>query len=64
MRRMSEKRRKVVAMSGGLAAMSGIGPLVLQRHTWLRWAWMALVVTLMVRVIVLMVRLRRSEGCE
>jgi len=63
MRRLSEQRRRLAAMAGGLAAMSGTAPLLLQHHSRLRWGWLALMVTLMVWVIVLMVRLRRNEGC-
>ena len=63
MRKISVQRRRVVATAGGLAAMSGVGPLLLQRHYWARWAWLGLMVTLFARVIALMVRLKRDERC-
>ena len=63
MRQMSVQRRRVVALAGSVAAMSGLGPLLLPRHSWMRWGWMGLMATLLVWVIVLMARLRRDEGC-
>jgi hypothetical protein len=43
--------------------MSGLGPLLFPRHSAARWVWMGLMATLLVWVIVLMLRLRRDEGC-
>jgi hypothetical protein len=63
MRRMSVQRRRVVVLASSVAAMSGVGPLLFARHSWLRWGWMGLMAALLAAVIVLMVRLRRDEGC-
>jgi uncharacterized membrane protein len=52
-----------VVLASSVAAMSGVGPLLFQRNHWARWVWMGLMAVLLVRVIVLMVRLRRDEGC-
>jgi hypothetical protein len=46
-----------------MAAMSGVGPLLLPRHSVARWIWIGLMVILFVRVIVLMSRLKKAEGC-
>jgi hypothetical protein len=64
MRQISAARRRVVVLAGSLAAMSGTGPLLLRRHPLAGWIWLGLMVTLLVRVIVLMVRLRKDEGCQ
>lgn len=64
MRKMSEERRRLVTMCGAVAAMSGMGPLML-RHAnrqW-HWVWMAVVAALEIVLIVKLVRLRRTEGC-
>ncbi len=62
MRRLSAARRRVV-LAGSMAAMSGVGPLLLPRHSVARWIWIGLMVILFVRVIVLMSRLKKAEGC-
>jgi len=54
----------VVALAGSLACMSGVGPVLLRHHPLMEWVWLGLYILLMVCVIVLMVRLRREEGCE
>jgi uncharacterized membrane protein len=46
-----------------MAAMSGVGPLLFQRNNQARWVWLGLMAVLVVRLIVLMVRLRKDEGC-
>ncbi len=63
MRQISAARRKVVVMASSLASMSGVGPILLKHHHWAQFVWMGLMATLLVWVIVLMVRLRRDEGC-
>lgn len=63
MRQLSARRRRLVSFSGSVAAMSGLGPLLFPRHSAARWVWMGLMATLLVWVIVLMLRLRRDEGC-
>jgi hypothetical protein len=63
MRRLSVKRRRVVSAAGSVAAFSGIGPLLTRGHPGLELAWIGLMATLLVGVIVLMVRLRQDEGC-
>ncbi len=63
MRRLSAARRRVVALAGSMAAISGVEPLLLQRHSLARWIWLGLMATLLVRLIVLMARLRKDEGC-
>ena len=64
MRKLSEPRRRVVALAGSLACMSGVGPVLLRHHPLMDWVWWGLYILLRVCVIVLMVRLRREEGCE
>jgi hypothetical protein len=63
MRRMSRERRRVVVMAAGVASLSGLGPVILAGHPRLRVVWLAGMVVLLVWVIVLMVRLRRMDGC-
>ncbi len=64
MRRMSLARRRVVVLASSMAAMSGVGPLLLQGHRTLQWVWIGLMLALLARVVVLMARLRRDEDCE
>jgi hypothetical protein len=64
MREMSLKRRRVVGLASSLACMSGVGPVLLRHHPLMEWVWLGLYIALMVWVIVLMVRLRRDEGCR
>ncbi len=63
MRRLSAARRRVVVLASSMAAMSGVGPLLFQRNNQARWVWLGLMAVLVVRLIVLMVRLRKDEGC-
>ncbi len=63
MRRLSAARRRVVVLASSMAAMSGVGPLLFQRNNLARWVWLGLMAVLVVRLIVLMVRLRKDEGC-
>ncbi len=63
MRRLSGERRRIVALSGSVAALSGVVPPLLGHHPVLRWAWVGFMVSLLVYVVVLMVRLRRNEVC-
>jgi hypothetical protein len=62
MREMSLQRRRVVALAGSIAAMSGAGPLLLRGHRHLGMAWIGFVAVMLVVVIVQMVKLRREEG--
>lgn len=64
MRKMSAEHRKLAAMASAVAAMSGVGPALLRsaERQWY-WAWIAMVVTLEIVLIVKLVRLRRTEGC-
>jgi hypothetical protein len=64
MRAMSVERRKVVGLASSLAAMSGVGPVLLREHRRAEWVWLAVYILLMIWVIVRMVRLRRDEGCK
>jgi hypothetical protein len=64
MRAMSAERRKVVGLASSLAAMSGVGPVLLREHRRAEWVWLAVYILLMIWVIVRMVRLRRDEGCK
>ena len=64
MRQISRQRRRVVVMASSIAAMSGMVPALLRGHTWMLWTWMGLEAAMLVWVIVLMVRLRRDEGCR
>jgi hypothetical protein len=57
------QRRRVVVLASSVAAMNGLGATLLSRHLWLGRVWLGLMVTLLVYVIVLMLRLRRDEGC-
>jgi hypothetical protein len=64
MRKISEERRKLAATSASVAAMSGVGPLLL-RHTskvW-HWGWIVCVVVLEIILITKLVQLKRTEGC-
>jgi hypothetical protein len=63
MRQMSAERRRVVAMASSLAAMSGVGPVLLRGHPAAEWVWLAVYLPLMLWVIVRMVRLGRRERC-
>lgn len=63
MREMSAARRRVVGLASSLACMSGVGPVLLRHHPRAEWVWLAAYVPVMVWLIVLMVRLRREEGC-
>jgi hypothetical protein len=47
-----------------MAAMSGVGPLLLNHHHKAQLVWIGMMVVLFVRVIVLMSRLKKDEGCE
>ncbi len=64
MRQMSAARRRVIALAGSMAAMSGVGPLLLNHHHKAQLVWIGMMVVLFVRVIVLMSRLKKDEGCE
>jgi hypothetical protein len=61
---MSVQRRRVVVMASSLAAMSGIGSVLFRGHVWLGWTWMGVEIAFLVWVIVLLLRLRRDEGCR
>lgn len=63
MRKLSAQRRRVVTMAASMAAISGVGPLLLRGHHSLEIVWAGLIVVLAVTVIVQTVRLRREEGC-
>jgi hypothetical protein len=63
MRRMSVQRRRVVSLASSVAAMSGVGPLLFPHHSVARWVWLGLMATLLIWVIVLMLRLKRDDGC-
>ncbi len=63
MRQMSVQRRRVVTMASSVAAMSGLGPLLVRGHRYLGLAWMLFIAVMLVAVIVQMVKLRREEGC-
>ncbi|MDE1162673.1 MAG: hypothetical protein PW792_12100 [Acidobacteriaceae bacterium] len=60
---MSRQRRLLAAQAGALAAMSGSGPLLLRGHPRAGWLWAAVMLVCAIRLIVLMVRVRRTEGC-
>jgi hypothetical protein len=62
MRKLSLQRRKVVVLAGSLAAMSGIGPLLMQRHHYLGLVWIGCVAVMMVIVITQLVKLKREVG--
>jgi hypothetical protein len=64
MRAMSAERRRVAAMASSLAAMSGVGPVLLREHRRAEWVWLAVYILLMIWVIVKLVRLRRDGGCR
>ena len=63
MRKMSVQRRRVVSLGGSVAALNGVGPLLFPHHSAARWVWLGLMTTLLIWVIVLMLRLKRDEGC-
>jgi hypothetical protein len=63
MRQLSAQRKKVVVMAASIAAISGSGPILLRGHHRLELAWLVFMVILIVRLIVLMTRLRRDDGC-
>ncbi len=65
MRKMSVQRRKVVLMAAGVSVMASMETLV-PRHLpahweWVRWAWLGLVVVLLVVVGIEMKKLQRDE---
>ncbi len=63
MRKMSVQRRRVVALAGSVAAMSGVGPLLFHRNHWAVAIWLGLMVALLVWVVVLMARLMKDGRC-
>jgi hypothetical protein len=63
MRQMSLQRRRVVVTAGSVAAMSGIGPLLMRGRPVLGLVWIGFMVVMMVVVIWQMVKLRKEEGC-
>ena len=63
MRKMSVQRRRLVVQAGGLASLHALMPSLLPRGGWREWVWLSVMAALMVRVIVMMIRLRRAEGC-
>lgn len=64
MRTMSRQRRRVVGLASSMACMGGVGPALFRAHPRAEWVWLLAYVLVMIWVIVLMVRLRRDEGCE
>ncbi len=63
MRKISAARRRVVSLAASLACMGGVGPSLFHNHPRAEWMWLAAYIPVMIWVIVLMVRLRRVEGC-
>ena len=63
MRRVSKQRRRIVALSSSVAAMSGVVPLLIRRHPVDGWMWLGMMAGLVVGAIILMVRVQRDEGC-
>jgi hypothetical protein len=64
MRKMSLQRRRVAVLAGSLAALSGTGPVLLQKHLLTGRVWAVAMVTLAAWAIVLTVLLLRKEGCR
>jgi hypothetical protein len=64
MKQMSLQRRRVVVLAASLSAMSGVGPLLLRGHRYAEMAWVGFISVLAVLLIVLMMKLRREDGCS
>jgi hypothetical protein len=64
MRRLSKERRQVAALAASLAAMSGSGAALANRHPVLYSVWLGLELLLLSVVIVKGLRLRRSAASD
>jgi hypothetical protein len=64
MRKMSAERQRVALLASSLAAMSGVGPVLLRGNPRAEWVWLGVYASLLVWLVVRMVRLRRDEGCK
>jgi hypothetical protein len=56
---MSPQRKKVVALCAGVACMAG-GPVLLKGHPILIWAWIAVMVALLIVAIQMFAKLKRQ----
>ncbi|MFC6644958.1 hypothetical protein ACFQBQ_05000 [Granulicella cerasi] len=63
MRKLSEARRRLVVMCSVMASMSGVGPVLMRGHSRALWVWTAVVVAMAIRIMVMAVRVKRTEGC-
>jgi hypothetical protein len=62
MRKLSLQRRKVVVLAASTAAMSGVGPLLFQKHPYLRIAWVGFMAVMLVVVVLQLAKLKKAEG--
>lgn len=61
MREMSAKRRRLAGLSASAAALSGVGPVLLQDHARLRLAWLGVMVVMLVLIIAALAKLKCEE---
>lgn len=61
MREMSVKRRRLAGLSASVAAMSGVGPVLLRDHARLRWAWLGMIAVMLVWIIAALAKLKCEE---
>jgi hypothetical protein len=63
MRKMSRERRRVMTLSGCLAATGGIMPTLVNRNHKAMLVWVCVEAVLLALLIVRMMRLKKTEGC-
>jgi len=61
MSELSPRRRRIVVMSGSIAALSGVTPLLLKDHPYVRIGVLVWIVLMLVYVVTEIVKLKREE---
>jgi len=61
MSELSPRRRRIVVMSGSIAALSGVTPLLLKDHPYVRTGVLVWIVLMLVYVVTEIVKLKREE---
>ena len=61
MRKMSAQRRRLAGLAACVAAMSGMGPVLLRNHARLKLVWLGAVVVVMVWLIAALTKLNCEE---